>query len=85
MRLAEGDDEFGFSDTFSRDSPALRLIAKGAAGADQLVGSDFDDEYEGGTGNDTLRGRPGNDELNGGADRDKCKGGPGHDHVKNCE
>jgi Ca2+-binding RTX toxin-like protein len=84
-RLGEGGDGLSFSDSFSEDSKAVRLIARGAAGGDALKGSDFDDEFDGGGGDDRLRGRPGADDLDGGTGKDSCKGGPGHDQIRRCE
>jgi Ca2+-binding RTX toxin-like protein len=82
--MGGGGDELELAN-FDGDNQAVRMIARGAAGADVLDGSPVPDRFDGGAGDDVLRGHDGNDDLDGGADRDSCKGGPGHDHVRHCE
>ena len=46
-----------------------------------VIGSDFDDNIDGGTGNDTLRGGDGNDRLNGNDGNDRLFGEDGNDII----
>lgn len=54
---------------------------EGSAGADTLVGSDFDDTIRGNLGDDSIVGGAGNDVLNGGVGADYLDGGAGSDWV----
>jgi Ca2+-binding RTX toxin-like protein len=55
------------------------LAVTGNAGANELIGTDFDDVFTGNAGNDELEGEDGNDRLDGGLGADNLIGGTGDD------
>lgn len=83
--LRKGPDDYGFSDNFSLEPEGTKLIGRGGKGADDLVGSEFEDRLKGNAGRDSLDGNDGNDRLDGGPDRDECDGGPGKNQLRRCE
>ena len=67
-----------------------RLLARGGANRDELLGTSANDELFGGDGNDDLKGfngtdhlvgGPGDDSINSGGGADRIDGGPGDDEI----
>jgi Ca2+-binding RTX toxin-like protein len=57
------------------------LACGGAASAEVVNGTAFDDRLRGSGGDDTIRGKPGNDKLMGLGGDDLLNGGPGRDYL----
>lgn len=75
-----GNDEINLSGLSAVLYPNLtKVVIKGNAGNDKIVGSYLNDEISGGAGNDSLDGAAGNDTISGGVGNDTLKGGSGND------
>lgn len=57
------------------------VVLRGGGGADELIGTAFNDTIFGGSGNDSMSGLAGADVLNGDADNDSLTGGQGDDQL----
>lgn len=83
VRLLRGDDRLEVAGPL-RDAGGerMRVLARGGAGDDTLIGHDTRDRFWGGPGDDTLIGRRGFDRLFGGPGDDLLDGGPGRDLLR---
>lgn len=60
--------------------PGVKCV--GTNGDDIIIGTDGDDEIDGGNGNDRIFGNGGNDKINGGNGDDRLIGGDGDDELR---
>jgi hypothetical protein len=69
------------NDYFENTDSALRVVANGGSGSDQIHGGALDDDLRGGSGDDYVVGGLGNDLLRGDGDKDQLFGGHGYDRL----
>jgi len=75
----DGQPSDSFTITVSSDCPGPG--GDGTKNDDNIVGTDEDDDINGGNGNDNIQGCGGDDKLNGNNDDDTLDGGQGDDDV----
>lgn len=83
-RGIDADEAIGFADwrgLAAKVPPPADWIFRGTAGADALVGRQFDEEFRLFAGNDSLRAGRGNDTAAGGFGHDRLFGDAGNDRL----
>jgi hypothetical protein len=80
VELGDGADQATNRISLGPAGPRPRVVLRGGAGDDVLIGDDVAvDEIDGGPGDDRISGGGGGDYLEGGPGRDRVVGGPGDD------